>query len=280
MIRDLGTSVRAAARGGGDAPGRWVEVLGRAGIAAYGVVHVLIAYLVVAAMIGVRGQPAADQGGAVTVVAALGPVGRALLGVAAAGLVAFGVWQVCAAATGFRWVSGGERFRKRVGAAAKALAVFAVAAAVLPALLGERLADGDASVRSLTASLLVLPGGRVVVAAIGITAIAVAASMVYTAIRATYLGDLRERDLSPALLGLARWLGRAGNLGRAVALGGVGGSFVRAASTADPLRSAGFDGVLRALGTNSWGVVALALVAAGIAAFGAYCAIDAWARRA
>ncbi|MGI5131533.1 DUF1206 domain-containing protein [Pseudonocardia sp. CA-107938] len=257
-----------------------MEVLGRAGVVAYGVVHLLIAWLVVAAMLGSRGQPAADQGGAVTVVAGLGTAGRVLLGVAAAGLVAFGVWQVCAAVAGFRWVDGGERVRKRIGAVAKAVAVFAVAAATVPALVGEPVQDGDATVRSLTASLLVLPAGRWLVAAIGAVAVVTAGTMVYTAVRATFLGDLRGRDLPPRTHALARWLGRAGNLGRAVAMGGVGVSFGWAAFTVDPRRSAGFDGVLRALGSDLWGSVALGLVAAGIAAFGAYCFIDAWARRA
>ena len=52
-----------------------------------------------------------------------------LLVVFVAGLVAFAAWQIAATVAGFRWVSGGERFRKRVGAASKAVAVLAVALA-------------------------------------------------------------------------------------------------------------------------------------------------------
>ena len=71
-----------------------------------------------------------DRGALISAVAAVGLPGVLLLVVFVAGLVAFALWQVTAVVAGFRWVSGGERFRKRVGAAAKAIAVLAVAVEV------------------------------------------------------------------------------------------------------------------------------------------------------
>jgi Domain of Unknown Function (DUF1206) len=64
------------------------------------------------------GVPAvsADAQGAVGTLAGtrFGLIG---LGVGAAGLLAFALWQLTAAAVGFHWVYRGERRRKRVGAA-------------------------------------------------------------------------------------------------------------------------------------------------------------------
>jgi hypothetical protein len=246
---------------------------------AYGALHVTIAVLVMVMLVD-GGRLPADQNGVVVVVGAMGWSGRLVLAVATAGLASFGVWQVYAAAAGFRWVSGGERTRKRVGAAGKAIAVTAVAVVGGTALFGGSTGDGDRTARTATATLLALPAGEVIVGAVAVITLIVAGSMVYTGVRATFLGDLREAKLSPLTRTVAIVCGSAGNLARAVALGGVGWSFGAAAFDEDPARSTGIDGVLRALASNPLGVVVLVLVAVGIAAFGLYCVIDAYARRA
>jgi hypothetical protein len=74
--------------------------------------------------------------------------------------------------------------------------------------------------------------------------------------------------------------GSAGNFARATALAGVGLSFAAAAITHDPTRSAGMNAVLRMLSTTPLGIAGLVVIAFGIAAFGVYCLIDAYARRA
>lgn len=53
-----------------------------------------------------------------------------------------------------------------------------------------------------------------------------------------------------------------------------------AALAADPSRAGGLDAALHVLGSTAAGVVVLALVAAGIAAFGLFCLADAPPRRA
>lgn len=270
---------RDAVRGGGDAPGRWVEVLGRGGLVAYGAVHVILAALIIRIVAGVRGLPA-DQGGVIAVVAAQGLVGRLLLVAAMVGLLAFALWQVWAAARGFRWVEGGERVRKRVGAAAKAVALVAVVTVIAPAVLGERTTSGNAAARTLTASLLGLPGGRIIVVLVALVVLVMAIGMIYTGVRATFLGDLWPDLLPRSVKIVATVLGGAGNLARAVALGGVGWAFARAAVTDRANRSEGLDGALVALGRTTFGSVVLGMIAAGVAAFGVYCFIDAYARRA
>ena len=184
--------------GGGDAPGRWVEVLGRGGLIAYGALHGLIAALIVRAILGAREYIEIDQTGAVALVAGLGR-GGLLLGVSVAGLAGFGAWQVCAVAAGFRWVDGGVRTRKRVGAAGKALAVFTVAAMVVPVLFETLPGSAGVGTAGLAAMLFELPYGLLVAGAVAAVALIVAGSMIYTGVRATFMGDLRRDRLSPVL---------------------------------------------------------------------------------
>lgn len=280
LVASVGQAVAGAVRGGGDAPGRWVEVLGRVGLVAYGALHAVIAALIIRTVLGAREEIDIDQDGAIALVAGAGTAGTVLLGVSAAGLVAFGAWQICAAAAGFRWVSGGERTRKRIGAAAKAIAVLTVAVIAVPVAFGEppRLSGGGAP--AVTATLLALPAGRFVVGLVAAVTLVVAGSMVYTGARATFMGDLRRARLSPQLRRVAVVCGSAGNFARAAAFTGVGLSFGAAALTGDPTRSTGVNAVLHSLMNTPAGLAGLLAICAGIAAFGVYCLIDAYARRA
>lgn len=266
-----------AFHGGGDAPGRLAESLGRFGLVAYGVVHLLVAGL--GLQLAAGAEPIeVDQYGAVAAVASIGPLGLLLLVVFVAGLLAFAAWQVCAAAIGFRWVSGGERFRKRVGAVAKTIAVLAVAVVAVRVVVGDP-STGRAGPQLLVTWLLALPGGRLLVAAVALTVLVIAGSMVYTGLARTFLGDLVER-IPVGVRRTAEILGAFGNLARALAFGAVGVLFGVAALRDDPAGVGGFDAALRALSTQWQGVAPLAVVSAGFAAFGVYCLIDAWYRRA
>jgi hypothetical protein len=266
-----------AFHGGGDAPGRLAESLGRFGLVAYGVVHLLVAGL--GLQLAAGEEPIeVDQYGAVAAVASIGPLGLLLLVVFVAGLLAFAAWQVCAAAIGFRWVSGGERFRKRVGAVAKTIAVLAVAVVAVRVVVGDP-STGRAGPQLLVTWLLALPGGRLLVAAVALTVLVIAGSMVYTGLARTFLGDL-VTDLPAGVRRTAEILGAFGNLARALAFGAVGVLFGVAALRDDPAGVGGFDAALRALSSQWQGVAPLLVVSAGFAAFGVYCLIDARYRRA
>lgn len=263
--------------GGGDAPSRLVELLGRAGLVAYGAVHLLVAGLGLRLALGVRSAEV-DQQGAVGAVASVGTLGVLLLVVFVAGLVAFAAWQIAAAVAGFRWVSGGERFRKRVGAAAKAVAVLAVALAAARSVLGDPQ-DGGAGPQKLVTWLLTLPAGALLVAAVAVTVMVIAGTMVYTGVARTFMGDLVD-DMPAGARRAAVVLGAVGNVARAVAFGAVGVLFALAALRGDPARVGGLDAALRELVSRWQGVSPLVLISLGIAAFALYCVLDARYRRA
>lgn len=263
--------------GGGDAPSRLVELLGRAGLVAYGAVHLLVAGLGLRLALG-QGSAEVDQQGAVAAVASVGTLGVLLLVVFVAGLVAFAAWQIAATVAGFRWVSGGERFRKRVGAASKAVAVLAVALAAARSVLGDPQ-DGRAGPQKLVTWLLALPAGHLLVAAVAITVMVIAGTMVYTGVARTFMGDLVD-DTPAGARRAAVVLGAVGNVARAVAFGAVGVLFAVAALRGDPARVGGLDAGLRELVGRWQGVSPLVLISLGIAAFGLYCVLDARYRRA
>ncbi|MBW0102644.1 DUF1206 domain-containing protein [Pseudonocardia sp. KRD291] len=276
--RAVQDAAERALSGGGDAPGRAVELLGRFGLVAYGAVHLLVAGLGVRLAFGARGAEV-DQRGAIAAVASVGPVGTAVLVTFVAGLGAFAVWQVSAAVAGFRWVSGAERRRKRVGAAAKAVAVVAVAVVAARFVVESPGGPGRTGPAWLVGSLLEIPGGRWLVAAVAVFVLVVAATMVYTGVARTFLGDLVD-DVPPRVLRAAAVLGATGNLARAVAFGAVGVLFADAALHADPDRVGGLNEALRGLEGQWQGVAPLLVLSAGLAAFGGYCLIDCRYRRA
>ncbi|WP_433028207.1 DUF1206 domain-containing protein [Actinomycetospora sp. CA-053990] len=259
-----------------DAPGHWSELLGRAGLVAYGIVHLLLAWLA-GALAALGAMSPVDQGGAVAIVARSGLLGRVLLAVATVCLVTFAVWQVRAGTVGFRWVEGrGLRRRKRIGAFAKALGVSGVAYLAVRVLVSG---PGDGSdLRVLTTEIFGLPGGRLLVLLAAIVVLITAISTAFTGVRATFLGDLVPEKLTPRLRHLARWLGAVGNLTRAVVFAGVGVLALGAVLDDDPDEVAGLDVALRTVAEHTLGTTALAIASLGFAAYGLYCLVDAYAR--
>ncbi|TWF77619.1 uncharacterized protein DUF1206 [Pseudonocardia hierapolitana] len=277
MAGPLARLRRLVREGRSDAPGQVVDGLGRIGLVGYGVVHLVVAWLALQVAFGVPDAPP-DAAGAVGTIART-PGGVFALAVAVVGLVAFAVWQVTAAAIGFRWVHGNERMRKRVGAIAKSIAMSGLAGIVIEYLTGIRTANGT-TVQQLAAHVLELPAGRVLLGLAAVVLIGIAAAMTYTGVRRTFMGDLDVRRLAPGVRNAIEVVGVVGHLARALAIGVVGGLAAAAALSADPGWAGGLDTALRALGSTGVGSWLLAVVAAGFAAFGLFCMADAATRRA
>jgi hypothetical protein len=228
---------RLVRTGPSDAPGRVVDALGRIGLVGYGVVHLLVAWLALQVAFGVPDQ-APDAQGAVGTIAGR-PGGVVALGVVAVGLVAFALWQLVAAALGFRWVSGSERFRKRVGAVAKAIAMTGLAAIVIQYLVGRR-AGASTTVSSLAAQVLALPAGRILLGLAATVILVLAGAITYTGLRRTFMGDLDVHQLGPAAQHAIEVVGAIGHVARAIALAVVGLLAGAAALFADPGRAGGW----------------------------------------
>jgi hypothetical protein len=253
------------------------QLLGRIGMACYGVVHLVIAYLAVQVAFGDSEQ--ADQKGALQQIGSTA-FGQVLLWIVAIGLVLFGLWQFLMAATGYEWVSGGKRTRKRIGAAARGVVVIALGFTAFRMATGS--GGGGSSnqkQQEFTAELLKLPAGPalVVIAAACVLGVAIAAGV--KGVKKKFLEDLNTSELPGKT---QRWIGgvgRVGYLAKGVVLAIVAILLAIAGFQADPNKAGGLDSALKTLAAQPFGTVLLTVVALGLAAFGAYCFGAAWAHK-
>jgi hypothetical protein len=272
-----GGSGRAAAQAKSSAgqAKRWVVMAGRVGVVSFGVVHLLIAWLALQVAFGSGKE--ADQKGAVATIAAQ-PFGMAMLIVLIVGLIAFGLWLLYAAVAGFGY-AGDKRTGKRVGAAGRAVGVFAVAAAAIQTVSGSGSGGGNQSQQTATAKLLTLPMGKALVVIVGLVIIGVGVKSVLKGVRKTFMEDLDTSRLSAASRRSTERLGQVGYSAKGVAVGIVGLLFGFAGFTADPNKAGGLDAALKTLRDAPFGMFLLILVALGFLAFGVYCFFDARCRR-
>jgi hypothetical protein len=253
--------------------GETLEKLARVGLLAYGLVHVLVAWLALQLAWGGGGQEA-DQSGAMQTLARQ-PFGKPLLWIVGLGLVALALWQ---AAEILRWRSGWsasdkartKAIRKTVKSAAKAVVYAALAVLAIRFAVGSGQSSAQQQ-QQRTAGVFSWPGGRILVGMVGLVLIGVGAQHVYEGLSKRFL---KQIDLAEAPPSVTRWITRAGQAGfpaKGVALGVVGGMLGWAAITFDPSKARGLDGAMHVILSAPGGPALLTLVAAGIVAFAAFC---------
>jgi hypothetical protein len=258
---------------------RW---LGRIGDSAYGLVHLVVAVLALQVAFGGSSGSGGelDQKGAVKAIAAQ-PFGAALLWVLALGLFAFAVWQILTAALGFRWLTKkGKRTRRRIGAAGRAVVAIAIGVFALETLFADASSSGNGSQQELTARLLGMPGGQVIVGVVAVGILAVAFGMGVRGVQRSFMQDLETYRLSSSTETSVEVLGLVGFLAKGVAFGVIGGLLLTAAIEFDPKKAGGLDTALKTLAAQPFGVVLLVVVALGLAAYGCYCFVEGWYRMA
>lgn len=250
-----------------------VRVLGRFGLVAYGVVHVLIAALVVQIAFGDRER--ADKKGALAEIGSTA-AGVVLLWVITVGLAALVVWQLGEAVLGHRGVPPGQR-ALRIAINLGEAAIFGVLAYSAASVAA---AGGEATPKpSFAQVVLALPGGSWLV---GLAGAGLVVGGGYAVWRGVTHGFLRELDLRGVGLNRSRLVTRVGQVGW-VALGAVYGIpgvlLVVAAVQHDPAQPVGLDSGLKALAGQPVGPFLLLVLAAGLVAFGVHCLFDARYRR-
>jgi hypothetical protein len=219
----------------------------RVGLVAYGVVHLLIAWLAVRLAFGDNSN--ASSSGALQELAKSTP-GRISLYVVAAGLFALVLWQLLEALLGHRGED--KRWFKRA------------------------TSGGSSSTDPMTARLMAAPGGQVAVIVVGLVVIGVAVALAYQGWTERFARKL-DADGNTGTDGRAyRLFGTIGYLAKGLALAMVGGLFVWAALTRDPQKSGGLDQALHTVLQQPLGSAVIVVVGVGVAFFGLFC--FAWAR--
>ncbi|CAJ1500882.1 DUF1206 domain-containing protein [[Mycobacterium] burgundiense] len=243
------------------------EHLARAGFAASGVLHLLVGYII-ARLAFVGGGGAADQSGALATLAAQ-TGGKILLWVAAAGLLALGLWRVAEAVIGAKpGESGGRMGDKPAWKRAKSLGLAAVNVAIAYSAARYAMGSGQSSSQQnagLSGQLMQSGWGKAVLIAVGVGIAAVGAYHVYKGVTKKFLDDLRVSGGTAVTA-----VGIAGYVAKGLALAGVGLLVVMATLQADPSKATGLDAAIKTLAQAPFGKVLLIVAALGIAAFGAY----------
>jgi hypothetical protein len=270
--RHMNVSVRAEQAGRRADDSEWMDRAVRVGLVSYGIVHLIIAWLALRLVFGDGGGSASQQG-ALQQLARSG-VGRASLYVVAVGFLALVLWQGMEAVWGHRDEEGGKRVLKRVTSAAKVVLYASLAFSAFRTAVGSSSSSGGTD--GVTAKLMRMPGGPVLVGAVGVGVLAVAGFLLYRGLAEKFRSKL-ETDGQTGNDGRVYVLcGKIGYVGKAAALAVVGALFLLAAFTGDPQRSGGLDVALRKLLQEPFGGPLLALVAIGFAGYGIFC--FAWAR--
>jgi hypothetical protein len=269
--RGTARSAEGAAQQAGNSDA--LENLARIGLLAYGVVHLLVAWLAIQlAWFGGNGK-SADQSGAMSTVAE-SPVGKPLLWVIAFGFIALAAWQ---GAEVFRWrgqwSASGKARAKALQESGKALVKTVIYVGL--AVLAIRYATGSGQSSSqqqqdTTSGVFSWPAGRWLVGVAGLVLIGVGIYHVYKGVSKRFLKEIDTSQASASARRLVTRLGQIGFPGKGVALVGVGALLAWAAIIFDPSKARGLDGAMHAILDLPFGAILLTLVALGIAAFGAF----------
>ncbi|MGK7870389.1 DUF1206 domain-containing protein [Falsiroseomonas sp. E2-1-a20] len=243
-----------------------LEQLARLGYAARGAVSLVVGGLALLAAFGKGGEATGSKGALEALMAQ--PLGEVLLAVVALGLFGFALWRALQAVLD---ADGEGRSAKaltvRAGRALTSVTYVSLGIFALGLIFATgRGGDEEQSAQDWTGWLLGQPFGRWLVAAAGLAIIGAAMGM---AVKAWTASFQRHLACGPA----ASWvipLGRAGFAARAVVFLVVGGFLLVAAWQTDPSEARGLGGALEALQQQPYGRAMFALVALGLAAFGAF----------
>jgi hypothetical protein len=253
---------RAAASRAADSD--WLARAARVGLAARGLIYVLVGALAIDVALG--DSERTDQKGAMQKIAEQ-PFGQTMLWVVAAGLVAYGLWRVGEGIWGRREETDDKkRTVKRLESVASGLVNIALG------LTAARVATGSSSSGGgdLSRSILDANGGETIMFVIGLVLIGVGIALAWRGLKTDFEQQLKTGEMSPRTYDVVRRLGQAGYLARGVVVGLVGGLVIKAAMDHDPDKASGFDLALKSLAEAPFGKVLLGLAALGLICFGAY----------
>jgi hypothetical protein len=270
------TGQRAASATRQAADSRWIERTARVGLAARGLVYALIGILAFQIAFVDRAKRA-DQQGAFQTLAHNG-FGKFVLWLVIIGFVGYGVWQASEAAWGHRReLDERKRTVNQVESAIKAVIYLILAVVAFRVVTGSSQAGQGGE--QVTAKLLQLPGGQVLVGLAGVAIVAAAVVLAWRGLRTEFEEHLDLSELGPRARAAVINLGKVGYIARGIVFTLVGILVVVAALTFDPDKARGMDAALRQVAAQPYGPWLLGLTALGLLCFGAYSFAEARYRR-
>jgi hypothetical protein len=269
---DAKHGVRRAARSD------WIDRFARAGLAARGLMYLVIAWIAGQIAFGGSSQQA-DRQGAIRSLASNG-AGEVLVAIAGAGFAGYAIWRLAEACFGHRDEDGAKKLAKRGTALFRAVLYGWFAVNTFLILAGASNGGGsDQSSKTWSARLMGQPLGRWLVVAVGVGFVIGGGALAWRGLSTKFDENLKLAEMGHVMQRIVKTVGLVGNVARGLVFGLIGVFFIVAAATYDPQKARGLDGSLRALAGGAWGKAALTAVAAGLAAFGVYSFAEAAYRR-
>jgi Domain of Unknown Function (DUF1206) len=232
----------------------WFERVARGGFAASGVLHLLLAWIVLMLAFGQAGS--ADQSGALAALSAQ-TGGAFMLWVAAVGLAALGLWHLVEAVVE-------QDLKDRVKAVAVGVVHFGFAFSAAKFAMGSGKSSGRQNA-GMSAQLMQSGWGKTLLIIVALVVIGVGGYHVYKGVTKRFLKDLDNSGGS-----IVTPVGMVGYIAKGLVLAGAGLLVIVATFTSDPAKASGIDAAVKTLGSAPFGKILLVLAAVGIAAYGAY----------
>jgi hypothetical protein len=258
-VRASGTARRAsgslAARG-----------LARAGLAARGVLYILIGWVAILVALGQSSQQA-DQQGALQMLAGQ-PYGLVSLWLLGIGFAGYALWRLSEAAFGVTGEGNGAVPRLKSLVRAVIYAFFAYL--TFKIISGSGGGSQTSRQQDLTASVMHHPGGQWLVGIVGLIIVIAGLVLVAEGIRRKFLKYLRLSQMSPRTRRIVERLGMIGTAARGAVFALAGILVIEAAVSYQPSKAGGIDKALLTLRNQPFGEFLLILAALGLIIFGVY----------
>ena len=245
----------------------WLDHAIRAGLVAYGIVHLMVGWLAAQLALGEKSENASNAGALHAL--AEQPMGGVLIWTIAVGMMLLVVWRLLEFAMGYQDESDDKkRWRKRLTSLGKAILYGVLAWSAVKVALGDGSSGGT---DSTTAKLMDLPGGQLIVGAVGLAIAGYGGLLVYRGWTEKFTEHLDAQGQSGKDGSAIVTFGKVGYIAKGIAIAIVGGLFVYAAITHRAKESGGLDQALQTVLEQPFGQVLLLLIAAGIACYGLFC---------
>jgi hypothetical protein len=246
---------------------RALQRIARAGYLISGMLHLLVASIIVRIALGSSGE--ADQTGALATLASR-PLGTPTLYVVTAGLIALAMWRLSESVLGLHPAEHSDAHRRnspishRLKAFGLALVYGAVAATAIQFAFGAQ-SRGSRQTAGLSARLMQSGGGKALLVVVGLVIVVIGGYYAHKGATRKFLNDLNVDGGR-----LLTALGVCGHVAEGLVLSAAGILLVAASIFNDPAKATGLDGAVKALGSTQFGGLILMAAAAGFAAYGLY----------
>jgi hypothetical protein len=241
----------------------------RAGLVGRGIFYLLLAALVLALLLGEPAEQQANANGALSAVEST-RIGTALLVLAGAGFAAFGVLRIVGALTDHRH----GRLR-RLSTAGQGVVYLGLSLGTFAFLLGLHALGSESEQGRTARTLLGLPGGRVLLVAVGVVFLCTCLWQLFVAASGGFADTLHTERMERPVRRLTMLTARLGIPARALSVAPVGAFLVVAGVRGKATSARGLNAFLLDLVQAPWGRVLVVLVAAGFAVFATYSFLEA-----